>query len=78
MATKCEKFIKKSKNFIDICKTQIWLSNRECYRDHRCEGTNMVYKCKIFEAAYLPFNGMSILYIYMSVLSAMFMNTDEN
>ena len=53
MAPKCEIFMNYSKKFMGICRKQIWLSKKEYLRDHRCERTNMAYKCKIFEAVTL-------------------------
>ena len=39
--------------------------------DHRCEGINMAYKCKIFEAVNLTHNGVvfcigTFVYIFKS------------
>ena len=50
MAGKCKIFMNGSKNFIDICKTQIWLPNKEYIRDKKCEVANMADKCKLFVA----------------------------
>ena len=62
MAAKYKIFMNCSKNFIDIGKIQIWLPNEEYIRDHRCEGTNMAYKCKILWLPPNIFMGISILY----------------
>ena len=48
MSAKCKIFINCSKTFVEICKTQIYLPNKEYLRDHGCEGRNMAYKCKRF------------------------------
>ena len=38
MAAKCKIFMNCNESFLDICKTQIWLPNKEYLRDHKCEG----------------------------------------
>ena len=50
MAPKCEVFMNSSKKLHSHLQNQIRLPSTEYQRDHRCEGTNMAYKCKIFEA----------------------------
>ena len=45
---------------------EICLPNKEYLRDHRCERTNMDYKCKIFEALNLMSQGhYYFVYIYL-------------
>ena len=39
-----EIFMNCTKNIIGICQKQICVHNLKYKRDHRCEGTNMVYK----------------------------------
>ena len=70
MDTKCEIFMKYSKNFIGIYKKQKWQPSKKYLRDHRCERTNMAYKCEIFEAVSLTLHGHYILYIYTCVYSS--------
>ena len=60
MAAKCGIFMNCSKHFIDICKKKkkktkemAVKKKKEYMRDHRCEGKNMAYRCKIFEAVKL-------------------------
>ena len=48
-SNQCEIFRDYSTNFTSICNNKIWLLSKEYLRDHRCEGTNRAYKCKIFE-----------------------------
>ena len=64
MVPKCEIFMNCSKRFIGICKKkkqkkqkQIRLPNKKYIRDHRCQRTNIAYKCKIFEVVNLTFHG---------------------
>ena len=64
MAAKCEMFMNYRENFIGICKTQIWLPNREYLRGHKCGMTNMAYKCKIFEAVNLKTSCILVFCIY--------------
>ena len=68
MATKCEMFINYLKTFIDICKNQLSLPNKEYLRDHRYERTNIAYKYKIFGAGNTALHGhWYFVYIHMCV-----------
>ena len=49
MTSKFEMAMNCNINFTGICQNQLWLTDKEYLRDHRCEGRNMAYKCKIFE-----------------------------
>ena len=40
-----------------INENEIYLPNKESISGHRCERTNMAYKCKIFEAVNLTLHG---------------------
>ena len=46
---------------MDLKETNM-TAKQEYLRGHRCEGTNMPYKCKLFEAVIEHLLGISILY----------------
>ena len=75
MVVKYEMFMNCIENVIGICKKQIWLPNKEYVRDHRCERTNVAYKCKIFEAVTLRHHGH---YTYVCTVLKMFAINAKN
>ena len=57
MAAKCEKFMSYSKNLIDICKNNYDWQKWNTWRIIGAKGTDMAYKCKMFEAVSLTLHG---------------------